>query len=576
MRKTIAWLLQLLKPYRWRVLLGSLLVALTVLGNVGLLATSGLLLSKAAITPEVLLLMPLITGVRFFGIGRAVLRYAERLLNHSIAFRILGHLRKDFYDHLEPLVPDAFPNYAQGKLYNQFVTDINVLQFFYLKAVSVPVGCVFIYTVCALFLAFYEPSLVPMLLLGQVIAGLLVPVVTVSGGRAKKYQAAEWQSALSEQFLDYKKGLVDLHLFGKITLVQRSMAKKVQQFTLLHARMSLKKKIVSRLTFALSHLSMLLALWMMIPAVRDGRLPGVDVAMLALLILASYEAVLQMPEAVLQMDESVAAAEEMRTVYEKAVPQHRTEAVTLPQSLVIEAKNVDFHYHQEGRCFIEGLTLSIPQGQHIAIVGESGSGKSSLARIFSGLWQIDSGHLTLGGHKYSAIDQETLHRYVASVDQESYFFYTTIRENMQLANPSVSDTAIWQALAMVELDDVVKELSGGLDATLAENAAMLSGGQRQRLAIARMVVQDPKIVILDEALQKLDKRLAERIFERLLHWGEGRTMIIISHSLEMLDKLDFSYVLSYGRIIEQGSHERLLANPNGHYRALYDIEQSQF
>lgn len=575
MRKTIAWLMQLLKPYRWRVLLGSLLVALTVLGNVGLLATSGLLLSKAALTPEVLLLMPLITGVRFFGIGRAVLRYAERLLNHSIAFRILGHLRKDFYDHLEPLVPDAFPNYAQGKLYNQFVTDINVLQFFYLKAVSVPLGSLFVYTICALFLAFFEPTLIPMLLIGQLVAGIIVPAAAVSGGRAQKYQASEWQAALSEQFLDYKKGLVDLHLFGKLADVQRSMREKVQRFTLLHARMSLKKKMVGRLTFALSHLSMLLALWMMIPSVREGRLPGVDVAMLALLVLASYEAVLQMPEAVLQMDESLAAAEEMRMVYETPAPLTASETV-LPQSLEIVAEKVDFHYHQEGRRFIEGLTLTIPQGQHVAIVGESGSGKSSLARIFSGLWQIDGGRLTLGGCNYSEIDSATLHHTVASVDQDSYFFYTTIRENMQLANPMVSDEAIWQALAMVELDEIVQALPAGLDTVLAENAAMFSGGQRQRLAIARMVVRAPKIVILDEALQKLDKRLAERIFARLLAWGEGRTMIVISHSLEMLDKLDFSYVLSYGRIIEQGSHKRLLANSSGHYRALYDIEQSQF
>ena len=147
---------------------------------------------------------------------------------------------------------------------------------------------------------------------------------------------------------------------------------------------------------------------------------------------------------------------------------------------------------------------------------------------------------------------------------------------MQLANSAVNDAEIWQALEIVELDDVVRALPEGLDTVLAENAAMFSGGQRQRLAIARMIVREPQVAILDEALQKLDKRLAERIFARLLTWGEGRTMIVISHSLAMLDKLDFSYVLSYGKIIEQGPHDALLANPKGHYRALYDIEQSQF
>lgn len=575
MRETVRWLFRLLRPYRWRVLIGSLLVALTVLGNVGLLATSGQLLSKAALTPEVLLLMPLITGVRFFGIGRAVLRYAERLLNHSVAFRILGHLRKDFYDHLEPLVPNALPNYAQGKLYNQFVTDINVLQYFYLKAVSVPLGSLFIYTVCALFLAFFEPKLIPLLLVGQLLAGIVVPALAVSSGRAQKHEAAAQQAMLSEQFLDYKRGLVDLHLFGKLTIVQEEMTQIARRFTLLHARMSQKKKLVSRLTFALSHLTMLAALWLMIPSVQAGRLPGVDVAMLALLVLASYEAVLQMPEAVLQMDESLAAAKEMRQVYEIPTPR-RQETSVAPQNVDIVAEKVAFHYHQAGRRFIEGLDLVIPAGQHIAIVGESGSGKSSLARLLSGLWLPDGGRLTIGGVDVSGLSEETLHRMVASVDQDCYFFYTSIRENMQLANSAVSDAEIWQALEMVELDDVVRALPEGLDTVLAENAAMFSGGQRQRLAIARMIVREPQVAILDEALQKLDKRLAERIFARLLAWGEGRTMIVISHSLAMLDKLDFSYVLSYGKIIEQGPHDALLANPMGHYRALYDIEQSQF
>lgn len=575
MRETIHWLLDLLAPFRWRVLLGSMLVALTVLGNVGLLATSGQLLSQAALQPELLLLMPLITGVRFFGIGRAVVRYAERLMNHSIAFRILGRLRKDFYDHLEPLVPDAMPNYAEGKLYNQFVTDINVLQYFYLKAVSIPLGSVMIYTVCALFLAFFEPALIPLLLVGQVLAGVCVPIIAVRSDRRGKRDTLAVADTLSMQFLDFKNGLADLHLYGQLASTQNHLSDAARRLTLLHARMSMKKKMVSRLTFALSHLTMLAALWLLASAVQSGRLAGVDVAMLALLVLASFEAVLQMPEAVLQMEESLAAAKELRSVYETPSPEQQERTET-PQGWDIEAEQLCFHYHQDGRQFIDNLSMRIPQGQHIAIVGESGSGKSSLVRLFSGLWRPDGGSVRLGGTQISAIAEGTLHHMVASVDQESYFFYATIRENMQLAKSDVQDDAIWQALEMVELDDIVKALPDGLSTVLAENATIFSGGQRQRLAIARMIVQDPHVVILDEALQKLDKGLAERIFARLIEWGSGRTMIVVSHSLTMLDKLDFSYVLAYGKIIEQGTHAALLAKTDGHYRALYDIEQSQF
>lgn len=575
MNKTVKWLFQLLKPYRWQVILGSLLVALTVLGNTGLLATSGLLLSKAALTPEVLLLMPLITGVRFFGIGRAVMRYAERLLNHSIAFKILGHLREDFYRTLEPLVPDDFPHYSQGKLYNQFIGDINVLQFFYLKAVSVPLGSLIIYTVCALFLAFYDARLIPMLLVGQLIAGIIVPSWAVHHGREKKHILSEVQTALSEQLLEYKQGLADLHLFSTLESVQHEVNDKLRAMTRLHMEMSLKKKMVSRVVFAVSHLSMLLALFMLIPSVQSGKIGGVDVAMLALLVLASFEAIMQMPEAVLQMDESLAAAKDIHEVYEKT-PRHRDSAEKTPEGFAIRAEDVAFSYHQQGRAFIEHLDLDIPEGAHVAFVGESGSGKSSIAHLLSGLWQVDGGRLTLGGVPMDAIAPVTLHQMVATVEQESYFFYTSIRENMQLANENVSDEDIWRALAMVELDDVVHAIPEGLDAVLAENAAMLSGGQRQRLAIARMIVQNPKVAILDEALQKLDKDLAERVFGRLLEWGRGRTMVVVSHNLAMLDALDFSYVISYGRIIEKGPHNSLIMQHNGHYRALYDIERSQF
>ena len=206
---TIKWMLHLLAPYKLRVLAGSLLVALTVLGNAGLLATSGLLLSKAAITTEVLLLMPLITGVRFFGIGRALMRYAERLLNHSIAFRILGFLRKDFYEHLEPLVPDAMPNYSKGKLYNQFISDIQTLQYFYLKAVSVPVGSLIVFVVTAVFLWQYEPILVVPLAVGHLLAGIVVPFLATATDRSGKERLALQKDETSEAFLEYKQGLTD-------------------------------------------------------------------------------------------------------------------------------------------------------------------------------------------------------------------------------------------------------------------------------------------------------------------------------------------------------------------------------
>ena len=575
MSKTVRWLLQLLKPYKAQVLLGGLLVALTVLGNVGLLATSGRLISEAALQPEILLLMPLITGVRFFGIGRALARYAERLLNHNIAFRILGHLREDLYKRLEPLIPDDFPSYSQGKLYNQFISDIDTLQYFYLKSVSVPLGSLIVYSVCAFFVACYDRRLVLLLCIGQLVAGIVVPLWVVRGEHAKKHQLMTIEESLSEQFLEYKQGLVDVHIFGKLSTIQAELHKKIKAMMTMQYQMSLRKKLTNRLVFFISRLTMLVALWMLVAPLINRQVDGVDIAMLALLILASFEGIMQMPEAVLQMDASIAAAENISEVYQKS-PSKKEGATCNPTSFDIQAEHVDFHYHKANYQLIEDLNLEIPHGTHIALVGESGSGKTSIAHLLSGLWHIDSGRLQLGGCDYSTLDEKQMHQWIACVDQESYFFYTSVRENFQLANVQVTDEQIWEALALVELEETIRKLPEGLNTILAENASMLSGGQRQRLAIARMIIQNPKIVILDEALQKLDKYMAERIFKRLLKWGENRTIVVISHSLRLLNMLDFSYLIMYGKIIEKGTHEDLIRRKNGYYRALYDIEQSQF
>ena len=575
MNRTVKWLLQLLKPYKFQVLLGSFLVAITVLGNVGLLATSGLLISKAALRPEILLLMPLITGVRFFGIGRAVVRYAERLLNHNIAFRILGHLRESFYRRLEPLIPDDFPDYSQGKLYNQFIADIDTLQYFYLKAVSIPLGSLIVYSVCAFFIACYDARLVGLLLLGQLVAGFIVPVWAVRGEHQKKNQLMAVQEQLSEQLLEYKQGIVDIHIFGKLKNIQRRLETKIHKMMMLQYKMSIRRKITNRIVFLVSHITMLCALWLLVDPLRSLKIDGVDIAMLALLILASFEGIMQMPEAALQMNDSLVAAENIRKVYQKA-PRKKENLVCTPSSFDIIAEHVDFHYHKKDYHLIEDLNLRIPFGTHIAIVGESGSGKTSIAHLLSGLWQVDAGSLRLGDYEYAMLNEEQLHQWIACVNQETYFFYTSIRENFQLANTHVTDEQIWNALRMVELDEVVRKLPDGLDTILAENAKMFSGGQRQRLSIARMIIQNPKIVILDEALQNLDKYMSERIFKRLLEWGENRTIIVISHSLTLLNLLDFSYLILYGKIIENGTHEELITRKNGYYRALYDIEQSQF
>lgn len=569
---TLKRFLSLLAPFAGRAAGGSALSALTVLFNTGLLATAALLLSKAAVEPEILLLMPLIVGVRFFSIGRAVLRYAERLLNHSIAYRILGRLRVTLYEHLEPLVPDQLRDYTEGKLYNRFIGDIDTLQYFYIKSVPVPAGAVLVYMISAVFLAVWDKSLAVVLLVGMVIAGVLVPGAALVGEGRRQEKAGVLRDGLSARLLAFQGGLDDLHLYGRAQEAAKSLRADADALT--HAAFSteLRRAFVDHLSQAAGTLTMLWALWVW---AADAGNAAVYTAMLAMVVLGAFEAAAQMPEAMLQTRESAAAAEGIAPVMDRPVPK-RGQVREIPADKTLRFEDVSFHYHDEGRTFMSHLNMVLLPGTYAVVVGISGSGKSTLAKLASGLWTPDAGRVTLGGIELSEYDASALHHTIGMVAQETSFFAATLRENLLLAAPDRSEEDIWQTLEMVELTETVRALPEGLDTTLRENASAFSGGQRQRLAIARIILANPDILILDEATQKLDRALTERILVRLREWAREKTVIRITHTLQQTEDADFIYVFSYGRMGEQGSHESLMALDNGIYRQLRAIESAQF
>lgn len=562
----------LLAPFAGRAAGGSALTALTVLFNTGLLAVAALLLAKASIEPEILLLMPLIVGVRFFGIGRAVLRYLERLINHSIAYRILGRLRVTLYKHLEPLVPDRLQNYTEGRLYNRFIGDIDILQYFYIKAVPVPAGAVLVYVVSAVFLSFWDLSLAGVLLVGMVAAGVVIPAVSLIGEEDRQTQSAALRDRLTGQFLAFQKGLDDLHLYDRMDLAARRLQLICDRLTRNSRSTQLRRAFVDRLSRAAGTLTMLWALWIWAAHAQNA---AVYTSMLAMVVLGAFEAASAMPEAMLQTQQSAAAAEGIAAVLDHPQPQEGT-IKALPDDLSLDFDHVRFHYHDDAQPFDEELNLSLPYGTHAVVVGLSGSGKTTFAKLASGLWSPDAGKVTLGGIDLREIDPTILHRTVGLVQQDTSFFSATLRANLLLAAPDKTEQDIWRALEMVEMAEAVQALPEGLETMLYENASAFSSGQRQRLAIARIVLADPAVIILDEATQKLDRALADRILERLHVWAAHKTLIRITHTLQQTEGADFIYVFAYGIMIEQGRHEQLMAHENGIYRQLRAIEDDQF
>lgn len=574
MPSRVRWLFSLLKPYKAWILLGGLLAALTVLGNIGLLATSAVLLSQAALMPPLLWLMPLITGVRFFGISRALLRYAERLLNHSIAYKILGGLRVRLYAHLEKVVPDRLMGYSEGMLHRRLIAGIDVLQYFYLRAVSLPLSFILVLVVSTFFLTFFSKPAALALGFGMVLAGLVVPLLTRWATRFHRAQDLELSDRLSEALLDLRLGLADLSLHPQ---AGRALQEKIYVLSdrISHNRLQSDRiaDLGSTAMDFIAHTTMILALLVTMPLVQAGEVSGVYLAMVGMVCLGAFEAVQAMPTAVVQMGDSLEAAQALKAVEDIPAPRQPDIPAQL-HSYAIDLDKVAFHYHQKEGAFLQDVTLSIPHGAHVALAGRSGSGKSSLAKILAGLWTPDSGQICLGATPYGAIGRDQLTRHIGFLEQDPAIFHTSLRDNLLLANPYAADEDLWQALDLVGLRNFVLDLPHSLDTLLGEGGDRLSGGQRQRLAAARLLLQDPEIVIVDEPGQNLDRHHADNLLAAIRTWAKDKTLILITHRLEDLQGVNFIYVLNRGKIAEKGSYSDLISRPQGQLRTLVDLANS--
>lgn len=236
----------------------------------------------------------------------------------------------------------------------------------------------------------------------------------------------------------------------------------------------------------------------------------------------------------------------------------------------ISFKNVSFAY-TKGREVLHNINLEIPKGTTLALVGNSGGGKTTVSSLIPRLYDITNGQIEIDGVNIKDIKQDSLRKKIAMVFQDNFLFSGTIRENILLGNPGVTDDVIWAALKSACLEDFVKGLEQGLDTEIGERGILLSGGQKQRLAIARAFVKNAPVVILDEATSALDTKSERVVQEALDNLMKNRTVIVIAHRLSTVQNADNIVVINDGNIAESGTHDELLAK-NGAYAALYKMQ----
>ncbi|MEU7557321.1 thiol reductant ABC exporter subunit CydD [Streptomyces eurythermus] len=543
-------------------LAGALVLGSLALGSaVGLMATSGWLISRASQQPPVLYLMVAVTATRAFGIGRAVFRYAERLVSHDAVLRMLADTRVAVYRRLERLAPAGLRGTRRGDLLTRLVADVDAFQDYWLRWL-LPAGVAVAVSAASVgFTAWLLPEAGAVLAAGLLAAGAGVPLLTAAVARRTERRLAPARGVLATRVTDLLTGTAELTVAGALPSRTDAARRADRTLTGIAARAAAVTGLGDGLTALVSGLTVTATALFGAQAVAAGRLGGVAMAVVVLTPLAAFEAVLGLPLAVRHRQRVRRSAERVYEILDAAEPVREPErprpAPVTPFPVVL--KGVAARYEGQRGEALAGLDLTLERGRRIAVVGASGSGKTTLAQVLLRFLDPRAGSYTLAGVDACAVAGDDVRRLVGLCAQDAHLFDSSVRENLLLARKDASEAELRAALARARLLDWVQSLPDGLDTLVGEHGARLSGGQRQRLALARALLAGFPVLVLDEPAEHLDLATADALTADLLAATEGRTTLLITHRLAGLDAVDEVIVLDAGRVVQRGPYRRLLA-----------------
>nr|WP_202437690.1 thiol reductant ABC exporter subunit CydD [Streptomyces sp. SID5910] len=546
---------------RGRLGLALLLGSLALGSAVGLMATSGWLISRASQQPPVLYLMVAVTATRAFGIGRAVFRYAERLVSHDAVLRMLADTRVAVYRRLERLAPAGLRRSRRGDLLSRLVADVDALQDYWLRWLLPACTAVAVCAASVGFTAWLLPEAGAVLAAGLLAAGVGVPLLTGAVARRAEHRLAPARGVLATRVTDLLTGTAELTVAGALPGRAAEARRADGTLTRIASRAATATALGDGLVALISGLTVAGAALTGVQAVADGRLAGVAVAVVVLTPLAAFEAVLGLPQAVQYRQRVRRSAERVYEVLDAPEPvrepERPREAPASPFPVVLEGLAAR-HAGQE-RDALAGVDLTLAEGRRIAVVGPSGSGKTTLAQVLLRFLDPDAGSYTLAGTDADALAGDDVRRLVGLCAQDAHLFDSSVRENLLLARKDATEPELRAALARARLLDWADSLPDGLDTLVGEHGARLSGGQRQRLALARALLADFPVLVLDEPAEHLDLPTADALTADLLAATEGRTTLLITHRLAGLDAVDEVIVLDEGRVVQRGAYAELAA-----------------
>lgn len=576
--KTIKRLFRLLGDYKQWVALAIFLGWATVISWVALLSTSSYLISYAALQPSIAELQVAIVGVRFFGIARGVFRYLERLVSHTVTFKLLSNLRVWFYERIEPLAPAKLQDVQGGDLLSRITSDVETLEDFYVRVVAPPVVALVSAVGVLWFFGRWSASFAVTILAFQLLTGVLVPIITQKASQKPSLRLVQTRTAAAAFVAEGVRGQADLVAYGRQSDWMTEFSGLVQAQKEAELTLNRIQGIYTSMSTLGVNLTAFVLLLLAAPMVNAGDLDGRLLAVVILGAIASFEAVQPLPQAFQTLAQVIPAGERLFHIGEQA-PEVVDGIGEVPQGdfKTLNIENLSFSYSHKNDALpvLEDISFSLQPGKKVALVGASGAGKSTLLNLLLRFWDYTEGEITYNGQELHTLLPEEWRKQIGYVPQDPFLFNASVAENIRLGNPGATQDQMEQAAQQANLDEFVRSLPRGYETPIGELGAFLSGGERQRMSVARALVRNAPILLLDEPTANLDRINEENILQTVFAAAEGKGLLWITHRLIGLDQADEILVMENGRIVERGTHYELLAQ-EGVYARMLALEAESF
>lgn len=562
--------LALYRRHGFLISLGIVLAIVTLLASIALLTLSGWFLAASALAGLAGLMtfnyMLPAAGVRGSAIIRTASRYAERVVSHDATFRVLSHLRVFTFSKLLPLTPGAIAHFRQAELLNRLVADIDTLDHLYLRVISPLIGALLVTIVVTYGLSWIDLSLA--LTLGGIMLLLLVsvPFFFYQAGKPIGCELTSLRASYRTILTSWLQGQSELVIFNALSRFRLSMDETEQRWLKCQQQQASLSALSQSLMILASGLTLVLMLWLAAGGVGDDRQVNALVALFVFITLAAFEALAPVAGAFQHLGQVTASAQRVTQLIEQKPTVSFSESLVTdkPAEINLIIHQAYFAYPGQTLTVLEDISLNVKPGEHIALLGKTGCGKSTLLQLITRAWDLQRGEILFNQQNIKSYTESALREIMSVVPQRVHIFSDTLRNNLRLAAPESTDEHLKEVLLKVGLGNLLDK--SGLNQWLGDGGRQLSGGEQRRLGIARAMLHNAPLILLDEPTEGLDADTERQILSLLNAFCQHKTVLLITHRLSGLAHFDQIHIMDDGKIIESGTHDSLLAQYGQYYR----------